>query len=166
MILSIAIIIILWLDMDVTGFTILGIAPGYKLDEGTIAILIFLSISLFVNWASDVISNGMFSIFSKTKPIEGMNDIAKERSYIKTIKEHVEFVRKSVLELKTHNSDADLIRKFDSINENVTRLLGEMDKLNKSGWWFSLYACFYVIVWHFVVPLAMAAFAIVLLYHA
>ncbi|MET4126851.1 hypothetical protein ACSSV6_000882 [Roseovarius sp. MBR-38] len=166
MALSTAITIVLWFDMDVTGFTILGIDPGQKLDEGTISVLVFLSISLVVNWVSDVTSNGMFSLFSGVKPISEMCDITIERSYIAQIKERVGVLEGLVAKFQVDNSDAELMRIVKLINSNVNEILTGMDELDKSGWWFSLYARFYVVGWYLAVPLGMAAFATFLLYHA
>ena len=165
MVLSASIIAVLWFEMDVTKFSILGIDPQSKLDESAIAVLIFLSVSHIVNWVGDAVSNGKFSLFSQNKPLEKLNDIQKQRSYICDLCQSMEGIEKQLQELQTDISPAESGRKIENIDESMKGLLGQMVALHKSGWWFSMYARFYVIGWNFVMPLAMATLAGYLLYN-
>jgi hypothetical protein len=166
MVMSISIIIVLWFEMNVADFSILGIEPGTKLDESTFAVLVFLSVSHIVNWTGDAISNGRFSLLSKKQPLEGMDDIAKERSYICSIKQKLEGIENHLEKLRGDDQNAGLSTNLEKANNNMKSILEKMDIIEKSSWWFSVYARFYVVGWNLVVPLALAALAANLLRHA
>jgi len=166
MVLSLSVILVLWFEIDVSEFNFFGIEPRNKMDESVVAILLFLSVSHIVNWTSDVISNGSFSLFVKKKPLEGMADIQKERSYIRDIKDSLERIEKSQEKPQSDMNEAQLLERAENIRESLKFVIERMDDLEQSGWWFSAYARFYVIGWNFLVPIAISLLAIDFLYHA
>ncbi|MEL7257051.1 MAG: hypothetical protein AAFN80_04315 [Pseudomonadota bacterium] len=155
LILSLSIIVVKWFDMDVADFSILGIDPGNRLDESVIVVSAFLAISHVVNWVGDTISGNGFGLFAQRKPLEGIGDVEKERSYIRAILSELERLKK--------DSGAN---STDAIDSKLEYLVKGMVQLDRSGWRFSIYALFYVVAWNFILPLGMIVFALSLLCYA
>ncbi|MGC3936672.1 hypothetical protein ACOTTU_02580 [Roseobacter sp. EG26] len=157
---SMGVILSMRLEIDTSAFEFAGVrGTPEQLATGMLWVLGSLWLSLAINWMGDLINLGKYNSAMTQKRgetnIGGMN---RTRGRLQALIEVVENEREARA-LAGPNEDKLSDRDLLFISRELT-------ELKNSQWWHSRMVWFYLVVWSFLIPSCLAAYAGCLLTYA
>jgi hypothetical protein len=163
MVLSLAVILIAKYEINTENLELFGVVLGDKDLSGPIMwTLGTLVASFVVNWIGDVISLNFFS-FSVRKKTKGrlFDDGSDEMSHLDSIL--------AKLDSFVNQAEGNGLKPASFGNpeaKDLSAIRNEISALRKSATWFNGFKLVYVVLWNFLMPVGLAAFAVYLILNA
>ena len=151
--LAVSVLLSVYLDIDTSEmkFLEISISPTQLSSAATLG-LAFFSLSLIVHWVGDIASSSLIGFGWRRKTTgklfdEGGDDISHLKSVL------------GQLDQLLNQDDLKPASLDDSERKGLEAVRKQLDNLARSANWFNSYASFYVLIWSFIVPLALAVVA-------
>ena len=150
--LGLATVLVKKYEIDTSQLTLLNIPIAESQVVGiTWVVLVLQMVVHSANWMGDFLSLGRWNSALKDKGVETLWDGGGK------MKGRIEFL----FELLEH---ADVSREKE-FGETIEQVLKELRAIRRSMWLFDLYAIFYVVFINYLLPVALAVCALILLYN-